>query len=58
MQDHSTAQAAQWEARAFDETQLARRRDISVRALQQWRRMGIGPSPAASMCRIGGRESF
>lgn len=30
------------EPRAFDETQLARRWDISNRTLQQWRRMGIG----------------
>ena len=28
---------------AFDENQLAEHWDLSVRTLQQWRRMGLGP---------------
>jgi hypothetical protein len=43
MQERNPAQAVADEPRAFDETQLARRWDISVRTLQQWRWMGIGP---------------
>jgi predicted site-specific integrase-resolvase len=54
MQDRTTAQAAQTEARAFDETQLARRWDISIRTLQQWRRMGIGPI----YLKLGNRVSY
>jgi predicted site-specific integrase-resolvase len=54
MQDRTTAQAAQGEARAFDETQLARRWDISIRTLQQWRRMGIGPI----YLKLGNRVSY
>ncbi len=53
-QDCTTAQAAQGEARAFDENQLARRWDISHRTLQQWRRMGIGPV----YLKLGDRVSY
>ena len=44
MQDRTSAQNVADDARAFDENQLARHWDISHRTLQQWRRMGIGPS--------------
>jgi hypothetical protein len=43
MQERNTAQVVADKPRAFDETQLARRWDISVRTPQPWRRMGIGP---------------
>jgi predicted site-specific integrase-resolvase len=54
MQERNTAQAVADEPRAFDETQLARRWDISVRTLQQWRRMGIGPI----YLKLGNRVSY
>lgn len=45
MQERNPAQAVTDEPRAFDETQLARRWDISVRTLQQWRQIGAGRVP-------------
>ena len=54
MQERNTVQAVADEPRAFDETQLARRWDISARTLQQWRRMGIGPI----YLKLGNRVSY
>lgn len=41
-------------AQAFDENQLALRWDLSVRTLQQWRRLGIGPV----YLKLGNRVSY
>ncbi|MBX3713063.1 MAG: hypothetical protein KF800_13970 [Lysobacter sp.] len=54
MKDRNTAQAVADESCAFDENQLARGWDISVRTLQQWRRMGVGPI----YLKLGNRVSY